>query len=120
VDEAVKPIKVDLKLTKKLEGAVKTIEIYGLPINVPTLTSQLKMKLKLNRKLERDDQDALNLLGVYYLNKGAAGELVHELDKLERRNLYRILTEGFIKEEVLIEPDKRYVNRLKSVLRAGL
>jgi len=119
VDEAEKSIKLDMKFAEKPEE-IATVELYGLSIKVPTLLSQFKMKLRLERQLVRDNQDVLNLLGVYYLNKGSSAELVGNLDMLERKNLYRILTEGFIREEVLIEPDKRYLSSLKSTLRRGL
>jgi len=82
---------------------------------------ELKDKLSVSRIAEKDNLDIVNLLGILYLKRIPPEEIVNYLGWGERKRLYNLIKgfegEKFIKENILIEIDKLYIDRLKKLLK---
>ena len=132
MEEAKEPYKIDLRMSEEFsdepdkiyEDSTETIMVYNIPVIVPTLERELKDKLSTSRRVRKDDLDIVNLLGVYYLKKMSPTKLIRYLEHKERKRLYDLIKgfegERFIKENVLIEIDNKYINKLKKALKKNL
>lgn len=85
------------------------------------MEQELKDKLSVSRIAEKDNLDIVNLLGILYLKRIPPEEIVNYLGWGERKRLYNLIKgfegEKFIKENILIEIDKLYIDRLKKLLK---
>ncbi len=73
------------------EGQTETVDFYGIPVVVPTVYQQLRNKLGVTRKLERDTIDVFNLLGILEISKQKESQLASELSRPQRKRLYDLI-----------------------------